>query len=262
MEQQSSSVRAPLARREVLEDHKLASIGKLLAGIVHEINTPVGSILSNNEVIIRSLELLRKSLGAERTDLSKAREVVETCRNLAAVDKIACEQISSIVRGLKVFIRQDSSELREADLGAHLMDTLKLLHGDFRRRILLDIRMDKLPPVECYPQMISQVFLNLLVNAGQAIEGEGKIGIAGNVAGEQVHIVISDTGKGIPPELRHRIFESGFTTKPIGLGTGLGLAISREIVEDVHSGRLDFESEVGTGTKFHICLPIRQRPHR
>jgi len=257
---QPSPVRAPLARREVLEDHKLASIGKLLAGIVHEINTPVGSILSNNEVIIRSLELLRKSLGSERTDLSQAREIVETCRNLAAVDKIACEQISSIVRGLKVFIRHDSSELREADLGAQVMDTLKLLHGDFRRRILLDIRMDKLPPVECYPQMISQVFLNLLVNAAQAIEGEGKIGIAGNVAGDQVRIAISDTGKGIPPELRHRIFESGFTTKPVGVGTGLGLAISREIVEDVHGGRLDFESEVGTGTTFHICLPIRQLP--
>jgi two-component system NtrC family sensor kinase len=238
-------------------EHKFASLGRLLAGIVHDINTPIGSILSNNEVILRSLELLKKDL-AENTprSIAHAREIVETCRSLALVDKIACERIGAVVRGLKGFARAEDGEFRKVDLGEQIANTLKLLHGEFRRRIVFETHTSDLPPVSCSPGKLNQVLLNLIVNAGQAIEGEGQITITAVTEGEQVHISIRDTGKGIPPELHDRIFQSGFTTKPAGEGTGLGLPISKQIVEELHRGALWFETEPGAGTTFHIRIPI------
>ena len=115
-----------------------------------------------------------------------------------------------------------------------------------------------LPEVECYPHMLNQVFLNLLINAGQAIEGEGKIGVRTRVEGDRVHVSISDTGRGMTPEEQAKAFHAGYTTKPVGVGTGFGLSISRQIVEEKHGGTLDFESEPGVGTTFHIRIPIAQ----
>jgi two-component system NtrC family sensor kinase len=242
-----------------VEADKMASLGRMLAGIVHEINTPVGSILSNNEVTIRSLDKLKSLLeGPDAAPLEKVRSIVETCRSLVAVDKIACERISSVVRGLKTFVREEPAEFRKANLHEALQDTLKLTHGEFRRRITVETDFGDIPTVECQPQMLNQVFLNLLVNAGHAIGGEGKIVVRTRREGDQVHISISDTGSGIKPEDYAKIFGSGFTTKPVGIGTGLGLSISRRIIEEVHGGRIDFESEVGVGTTFHIRIPIQQ----
>jgi signal transduction histidine kinase len=137
-------------------------------------------------------------------------------------------------------------------------NSLKLAHCDFRRRIEVVTEYGEIPEVECEPRQLGQVFLNLLVNAGQAITGEGTVSIKTEREGEFVHVSISDTGCGIAPEHRDRIFSSRFTTKAPGIGTGLGLAISRDIVEGAHGGTIDFESEVGTGTTFHVRLPLSQ----
>jgi two-component system NtrC family sensor kinase len=137
------------------------------------------------------------------------------------------------------------------------MDTLKLTQGEFRRRIVVETDFASVPPVECQPQMLNQVFLNLLVNAGHAIAGEGKIVVRMRKEADQVHISISDTGCGIPSEDCGKIFASGFTSKPAGVGTGLGLSISRRIIEEVHGGKISFESQVGVGTTFHIHIPIQ-----
>jgi two-component system NtrC family sensor kinase len=237
-------------------EHKFASLGRLLAGIVHEINTPIGSIFSNNEVILRSLELLKKDLAENSPrSIAHAREIVETCRSLAQVDKIACERISAVVRGLKGFARADE-EFREVDLAEQIANTLKLLHGEFRRRIVFETHTENLPKVRCNPGKLNQVLLNLIVNAGQAIEGEGQITIRALREGDLVHVSVHDTGKGIPVEMRDRVFHSGFTTKPAGEGTGLGLTISKQIVEELHHGSLWFESEPGEGTTFHLRIPI------
>jgi signal transduction histidine kinase len=107
--------------------------------------------------------------------------------------------------------------------------------------------------------MLSQVFLNILVNAGQAIDGPGKITVRTHAEGGTVHISIADTGRGIQPEDRPKIFAGGFTTKPVGVGTGLGLSLSKRIVEETHGGSIDFESEVGVGTTFHIRIPVEQK---
>ncbi|PWU03580.1 MAG: hypothetical protein C5B51_18760 [Terriglobia bacterium] len=241
------------------ELHQLAAIGRLLTGIVHEINTPLGSIFSNNDVILRSLEMLPGLLDNPTPEsLAKARRVVETCHNLAAVDKIACERIRSIIRGLKSFSRTDGSELRKVDLNQQLLDTLKLTQAEFRKRITVETGLADLPEVECYPQMLNQVFLNLLVNAGQAIVGDGKIAVRTRLEEGCVHISIADNGRGMTREQKARAFDEGFTTKPLGEGTGLGLSISREIIEKQHGGSIDFESEPGLGTTFHIRIPVRQ----
>jgi signal transduction histidine kinase len=116
----------------------------------------------------------------------------------------------------------------------------------------------ELPPVQCHANMLNQVFLNILVNAGQAIQGEGKITVRSRHEGDSVHISIADTGPGIKPEDRPKIFAGGFTTKAVGVGTGLGLALSKKIVEETHGGSLSFESEVGVGTTFHIVVPVEQ----
>ena len=150
----------------------------MLAGIVHEINTPIGSIFSNNEVTLRSLEMLSGLLEEpQKSGLEKARKILETLHSLAGVDKIACERIGSVIRGLKTFARVDSSECRKVDLNENLRSTLKLTQAEFRRgrQITVETDFGELPEMECYPHMLNQVFLNLLVNAGQAIEGEGRI---------------------------------------------------------------------------------------
>jgi two-component system NtrC family sensor kinase len=242
------------------ELHQMAAMGRLLAGIVHEINTPLGSIFSNNEVILRSLEMLGPLL-AEGTPeaLERASKLAVTCQGLAAVDRIACERIRSVIRGLKTLSRVDGSEPRRVNLNQQLLDTVKLTQAEFRRRIGVETDLGEIPEVECYPQMLNQVFLNLLMNAGQAIEGEGRITIRTRQEGGMVHISVSDTGAGMSPEAQRHAFEPGFTTKAVGEGTGLGLPISREIVEERHRGTIDFESRPGAGTTFHVRIPLQQR---
>jgi signal transduction histidine kinase len=243
---------------QLVEAHKMASLGRLLASVVHEINTPIGSILSNNEVILRSLEKLKNELGASRVE--EALDIIEIMKSLAAVDKIACERISSVVRGLKTFARVDDSEWRKVDLNENIRNTLKLAGCEFRRRVVVEMDLAELPEVECLPSMLNQVFLNILVNAGQAIEGEGKVTVRTRPEGDCVRVSISDTGRGIKPEYAQRIFSPGFTTKPVGIGSGLGLSISWQIVVERHGGSIDFESEAGVGTTFHIRIPVEQPP--
>jgi len=250
-------------RRQLVRSNELSAVGQLVAGIVHEINTPIGSILSNNEVALRSLEQL-KALLEEAGEQGappppKAARVVATLMNLASVDKIACERIISIVRGLKTLVGGAGDEFVEADVNAILDDTLKLARCEFRRRIRVETDYGEVPKIRGNPNRLGQVFLNILVNAGQAIQGEGKVTVRTRREGDFVHVAISDTGSGIAPEDRPRIFSSGFTTKPSGLGSGLGLAISKDIVETEHGGKIDFESEVGKGTTFHIRIPITRK---
>lgn len=242
--------------QQLIAEHRMASIGRLLASIVHEINTPIGSIFSNNEVTLRSVEMLRELLADPLPErLAKAARIVENIHSLAAVDKIACERISSVIRSLKTFARVDPSERRKANLNESLGNTLKLTEAEFRRRITVVTDFGEIPEIDCYPQMLNQVFLNLLVNAGHAIEGEGTITVRTRLEGPWVVVSISDTGRGMDEATQEQIFIPGYTTKPEGVGTGLGLPISRRIVEDKHGGTIEFESEPGVGTTFRVRLP-------
>lgn len=252
-----------IANRRLAEAHKMASLGRLSAGIVHEINTPIGSILSNNETVRRSLNTVRTLLTTAseqgQPPPAKALTVLETLASLIDVDRIACERIYEVIRSLKTFARVNESDLRTVNIHEILNNTLKLSGCVFRRRVnvVTDFSED-VPEVECYPGLLNQVFLNLVVNGAQAIVGDGTLTITTRPENGNVHVSIADTGTGIPPEVRSRIFAAGFTTKPLGEGTGLGLTITREIVEDTHGGKISFETEMGVGTTFHVTIPIRQ----
>jgi two-component system NtrC family sensor kinase len=262
MTPETDSPELELLTRKLADAHKMASLGRLSAGIVHEINSPIGSILSNNEVVLRSLAKLKRMLQEAQEQAGpvprKAIDMVDSIASLSEVDRIACERISAIVRSLKTFARVNESDLRMVDVNELLRNTMKLTGAVFRGRITFETDLGELPEVECYPGLLNQVFLNLIVNAGQAIEEEGTIAVRTRAEGRLVAIDIADTGTGIPPEVRPLIFSAGFTTKPLGEGTGLGLTITREIVEDTHGGRISFDTEVGQGTTFHVLIPVEQ----
>lgn len=263
LQSELSGLRQELSRckQELIAAGQSMAAGELLAGVAHEINTPVGSILSNNEVGARSLralaELVERSLAEETPLPPKAARILRTLQDLNAVDRIACERILGVVRDLRSFAGGGKEEFAPADVNEILQDTVNLARYQFRRRIEVETDYGDLPSVECDRHQLGQVFLNLLVNAGHAIEGKGTIRIKTEREGDLVHISIADTGRGIAPEHREKVFTSGFTTKPSG--TGRGLAISREIVLR-HHGAIDFEGETGRGTTFHIRIPLRRKP--
>jgi two-component system NtrC family sensor kinase len=253
--------------RKLAEAHKMASLGRLSAGIVHEVNTPVGSILSNNEVIVRSLDriksLLAQALEKGEPPPAKAMQMLDVVAGLAQVDKLACERISSVVRSLKTFARVGDDDVRKVDVNELVRHTLKLSGTVYRRRVTFLMDLGEMVEVECFPALLSQVLLNLVVNAAQAVEDEGSVTVRTRQQGDRVQIDVADTGRGIRPEDRGKIFRAGFTTKPIGEGTGIGLSLSREIVVDTHGGTIDFESEPGKGTTFHVQIPIaHKRTHQ
>ncbi len=259
------SLRAELYvyKQQLIEAHQMTTVGQLFASIIHEINTPIGSILSNNEVSARSLQILNQMNDKAQADGEplppKATKILKTLLSLASVDKIACERIIAVVRGLKTFVGGHGSDFVEADLNEIVDNTLKLAHCEFRHRIQVETEFAELPKVKCDPHQLGQVFLNILVNAGHAIETAGKVVVRTEQDGEFVHVTIADNGSGIPEAARDKIFSSGFTTKAAGIGTGLGLAISRDIVVDNHGGTIDFETEMGQGTTFHIRIPVDGR---
>lgn len=249
--------------RKLAEAHKMASLGRLSAGIVHEINTPVGSILSNNEVILRSLERIKTLLAQAQESggapPAKAMQMLDVVAGLAQVDKLACERISSVVRSLKTFARVGDDDIRKVDVNELVRHTLKLSGTVYRRRVNFQMDLGEIQEIECFPALLSQVLLNLVVNAAQAVEEEGTVTVKTRQQGDHALLDVSDTGRGIRPEDRHKIFHAGFTTKPIGEGTGIGLSLSHEIVVDTHGGSIDFESEPGKGTTFHVQIPIAHK---
>jgi len=243
-----------LTRAKLAEARKMASLGQLLAVLVHEINTPLGALASNNEVERRSLDALKGLLAGS----PKAAAIVETLAGLAAVDKIACERLVAVTQSVRDFSGAAPGDRGIAKVNDLVDDALKLAAWIYRKRITVEKDYGDLPAVECYPQPLSQAFLNLLVNAGQAIDGQGTVTVRTRAEGGNIHIAISDTGRGIRPEDRSKIFTSGFSTKPSGEGTGLGLAITRDIVVEVHGGAIDFESQPGAGATFHVRVPTEQ----
>jgi len=184
--------------------------------------------------------------------LQMALKIIEDCNK---VIENGTQRVTTIVRSLRNFARMDEAALKQVDLHEGLEDTLMLVYHDIKNRIEVNKNYGNLPRICCFPSRLNQVFLNILTNAQQAIEGEGKITISTCCEGEEVRVAIADTGSGIPTEDLERIFEPGVTTKEVGRGTGLGLSICRQIMEE-HHGRIEVESVVGEGTTFTVVLPL------
>jgi signal transduction histidine kinase len=242
---------------QLVRSEKMASLGLLVAGIAHEINTPLGSINSNTDMFLRGFEKLRQCFDSKNTPKPETIKTVEVLENLSRISKIACDRITGIVKTLKNFARLDEEEFKTVDLHEGIDSTLSLIGHLSQDRIEIIKEYGKLPQLCCYASQLNQVFMNLLVNACQAIEGKGQIRIRTYFDDGKIYVKISDTGKGIPEKDLNKIFDPGFTTKGVGVGTGLGLSISYRIVED-HHGTMEVESKVGKGTTFTVQLPCQK----
>jgi PAS domain S-box-containing protein len=246
------------AQSQLVQSEKMASLGMLVAGIAHEINTPVGAIGSMHDTLSRSVEKLRAGVA----DLCAGDPAVErrfeplfcVIQDADRVIKSGVDRVTTIVRRLRSFARLDEAELKEADVNEGIEDTLTLIHHEIKHNITVVKNFGVLPKISCFPGRLNQVFLNLLVNARQAISGKGTITIETFASDHHVVVRISDTGVGIPAANLRRIFDPGFTTKGVGVGTGLGLSICYRIVED-HHGDIGVESTPGVGTTFTVRIP-------
>jgi len=272
------ALRAEIAERKQLESQlvqseKLASIGQLAAGVAHEINNPIGYVLSNFSMLEEYLASLFELLGAYELQLPAHGEAAlralrerlqiddlkEDVPGLMRESKEGIGRVRAIVQDLKDFSRIDSSqEWLLVDLHQGIDSTLNIVASEVRYRADVVKDYGSLPAVECLPSQLNQVMLNLVVNAAQAMGTQrGTITIRTGCEGGQAWIEVADTGGGIAPEHLSRIFDPFFTTKPIGQGTGLGLSLSYGIVKK-HRGDISVRSEVGQGTTFRITLPLRQ----
>ena len=173
--------------------------------------------------------------------------------DLNNIDKEAVSRISSIVTSLKKFVRLDEAELQEADINKELDLTLELIRHETKNRIKIIKNYGEIPVIKCFPNMLNQVFTNILINACQAIKGEGTITITTEFKDKNLIVKIKDTGCGIPQNQLDKIFSAGFTTKSAGVGTGLGLAICTKIIEK-HNGKIIVNSDVGKGSEFIITI--------
>ncbi|QNN46732.1 sensor histidine kinase [Thermomonas brevis] len=263
-------------QEQLLQSEKMASIGQLAAGVAHEINNPIGYVGSNlgtlqdyGTALIALVEKYHEALfsddpAAHRDELLQARQrldidyIVGDLPSLLNESREGIERVTKIVQDLKGFSRVGRDrQMQPADLLQGLDSTLNIVWNDLKYKVRLEKHYTALPPVECLASEINQVFLNLLLNAGQAIEQRGTIVLASGCDDSEAWISITDSGCGIPPEAMSHLFDPFFTTKPIGRGTGLGLAISYGIVAK-HHGRIDVSSRVGQGSTFRVVLPIRQ----
>lgn len=246
---------------QLVQSEKMAALGQLVAGVAHEINTPIGSIHSTADVSRSALDIIKSVLQA--TPMSDEPQEKKMQRALKILDescstyKLASERIVEVVRSLKNFSRLDEAERKEADLHEGIDTTLTLLRHELKHGIKVVKNYSDLPKVDCLPNQLNQVFMNILVNAVHAMEGKGTITITTENSGDAVTIKFADTGKGIPKQNLQRIFDPGFTSKGVGVGTGLGLSISYQIIEK-HGGAIEVESEVGKGSTFTIRIPRRR----
>ncbi|KGU95756.1 his Kinase A domain protein [Burkholderia pseudomallei MSHR4377] len=261
---------------QLLQSEKLASIGQLAAGVAHEINNPIGFVNANLNTlrswvqglldVIAVQEALTGTLAADaRAPLAAvARDIdLDYVRGdiLALIDESidGAMRVRRIVCDLRDFSRPSGDAWAFADLHASLESTLNVVHNELKYKADIVREYGVLPLVECNAAQLSQVFMNLLVNAAQSIGTHGTITIRTTHDGDTVSISIADTGAGIPEDAIGRIFDPFFTTKPVGQGTGLGLSISHGIVEH-HGGRIDVESHVGRGSTLTVTLPVRRKP--
>ncbi len=259
---------------QMLHREKMASIGQLAAGVAHEINNPVGFVMSNLTSLRKYTSRLKDySLGLDgiletslvdsdvRTNLLGLRKklkvdhIFEDIPELIDESREGLERVSEIVQNLKTFSRVDSEGLEQACINECLAGTLKIVMNELKYKATILTDYGEIPSIECHPAELNQVFMNLLVNASQAIEEKGEITIKTWQKDSTLFIRISDTGKGMNKEISARIFEPFFTTKDVGKGTGLGLSISYDIVQK-HNGSMSVESSPGNGSSFTIELPL------
>jgi signal transduction histidine kinase len=257
---------------QMVQSAKMASIGLLAAGVAHELNNPAGFIYSNVDVLRQYVERLKRCLFAydemslPNQDADRIAEIkteidydniVNDLGSILSDCYLGAERIRDVVQNLRLFSRLDESEIKQVDLNEGIDATVRLLSRYYKSgRITLDRNYGELPLINCYAAQLNQVWMNLLVNAAQAIGDDyGTVRIQTLSNGKTISVSVTDSGKGISPENLKKIFDPFFTTKPVGEGTGLGLSISHGIVEK-HRGTIAVSNISEEGTTFTITLPV------
>src|SRR5579871_1788702 len=264
----------------LVQSEKMASLGQMVAGVAHEINTPLGYVKNNMEMmemffgntheLLKSCDSLvdsllsplvtEQELQAKLAGLGALKEGLSTSQadelqRLFADTHFGIDRISEIVLNLKNFSRLDRSMVGDVDINECLESSLLLARNVLKHKVEVVRQYGQIPRISCMPSQLNQVFLNLLTNAAQAIEEQGRILVKSEVDGQWLRITIQDTGKGIPAEVLPKIFDPFFTTKAVGQGTGLGLSISYDIIKQ-HGGEIRVTSQPGKGARFTIQLPL------
>ncbi len=236
----------------LMQSEKMRSLGQLVAGVAHELNNPIGFVHANLQLLEGYVRKLARARVVDEEEVEQARAAV---RKLLSRSREGTERVKKIVADLRTFSRMDQAELADVDLNGEIHRTLALMEPRFKDGVEIDCDFGVLPPVRCYPAQLNQVFMNLLMNACDALEGRGRIRIVTRAGRGGVSLSFEDEGPGIPEAVRGRIFEPFFTTKPVGRGTGLGLSISHGIIER-HGGRMEVVCPPDGGTCFRIELPL------
>ena len=267
-------------QNKLIESEKMASLGVLTAGIAHEINNPINFVYAGANSLEDNLTKVKQIVeahnGIDKDNYKKKIEEIEELKTEIQLDKLmrivnrtivnikdGAERISEIVKGLNIFSSNGNDTLMKFNINQSLDRSLVILKHKHSQKVEIEKKYGEFPLIDCYPNKLEQVFINILSNASDAIDENGKISIATkktNKEGkEYTHISIKDNGQGMTEKVKKRIFEPFYTTKEVGSGTGLGLAISHSIIES-HQGFIEVESEVGKGTVFNIYIPKQILP--
>lgn len=254
-----------VAQRRLYQAEKMASVGQLAAGVAHEINNPIGFIRSNLGTALSYVQKLGKMAGMIRSQGSAQLKadwhgadldfVLEDFAALLEESITGADRVTRIVTDLKGFSNVDQAEEKVVDLNESIRSVCNVAAPQLQGRAELLLELGELPALRCMPGQLNQVFLNLLLNATQAMTKPGRIRIQTALENGEIRISIADTGSGIPESVLPRIFDPFYTTRDVGQGTGLGLTVSRDVII-AHGGRIEVDSEVGTGTTFTIHLPV------
>ncbi|BFM48412.1 ATP-binding protein [Marinomonas sp. THO17] len=261
---------------KLVQSEKMASIGTLAAGVAHEINNPIGYVMSNvqrlqeySETYQEAIKRILYLMNQESADIEPSLEdlmkwlqeqdidfIQEDVAELMTDTLEGTKRIREIVSGLKDFSHGNTDHvMREENLNEAIERTLKVAHNELKYIARVKTDLGNIPNVRCNVGQVQQVLLNLLINAGHAISEKGIIKIKSGVAGKEVYVAITDNGTGISPKLQEKIFDPFFTTKKVGKGSGLGLSIAYGIMQD-HNGRIELESVVDKGTRFTLYFPM------
>ena len=246
---------------QLVKSEQMASLGMLVAGIAHEVNTPVGAIRSMYDTLVRAVGKLKLILGGiGDSDTKERREIDKLFRLIEDANQVigsGTERVVTLTNGLRNFARLDEAEFQVADLHEGIESTLALLHTQMDGEIAVVKEYGEIKPIFCSPGQLNQVFMHVLRNAVQSMEGKGEIRIKTFQKDKKVYVQISDTGVGIPPEQLEHLFDIGFNATGSRVGMEFGWSTDYNILQE-HLGNIEIESEVGKGTKVTICLPLRE----
>jgi len=245
------------SQTERIQAEKMAALGRLVAGVAHEVNSPLGALSSAIDTFGRAYSRITELLDSDRGSAvaEKAASLKSTLEQTLQVAQSACQRMDSLVRTMRRFANLDHAPLRRADIRDCIESTLALMNHELRGEIRIVKDFGPAANIECYPLELNQLFTCLLMNSVEAIEGVGEIRIRTWETNDRVMVRIADSGRGIAREHIQKIFDPGFTTKGVGVGTGLGLPTCQKIVEK-HRGTIEIESQPGAGTVVTLSLPV------